>query len=201
VEGLIRATRAFEIVFGENAKDGKFLRLPLQLNKFFDVQVPEARRMCGRLSSTVRQRDNLIRWSAKQFRENVAPLSASKIIIITKDRDSTGRGRISAGEGKLELALILEETASSRGAKPASRATRPHLAWNVAILRQIYRNQCRLAPQGQLQRSLPHHVSAVVCVITKSSIREEKLMLHFISRNFRDTYIFEVSKTGLMTRI
>jgi len=43
--------------------------------------------------------------AAKHFRENVAPLTASKIIIIAKDGDSTWRGRISAGDGKLELVL------------------------------------------------------------------------------------------------
>jgi hypothetical protein len=54
----------------------------------------------------------------------VAPLSASKIIIITKDRDSTGRGRISAGDGKLELAVILEgdrELPRSEGRMPSDQ--------------------------------------------------------------------------------
>jgi hypothetical protein len=41
---------------------------------------------------------------AKRFRQNVAPLSAGQII----DGDFAGRGRISAVDGKLELAVILD---------------------------------------------------------------------------------------------
>jgi len=45
---------------------------------------------------------------AKHFRQNVAPLSAGQIIIVTNDGDFSGRGRISAVDGKLELAVILD---------------------------------------------------------------------------------------------
>ncbi len=45
---------------------------------------------------------------AKHFRQNIAPLSAGQIIIVTNDGDFSGRGRISAVNGKLELAVILD---------------------------------------------------------------------------------------------
>jgi hypothetical protein len=45
---------------------------------------------------------------AKHFRQNVAPLCAGQIIIVTNDGDFSGRGRISADDGKLELAVILD---------------------------------------------------------------------------------------------
>jgi hypothetical protein len=45
---------------------------------------------------------------AKHLREKVAPLSADKIIIITKEGDFFGRGRFSAVDGKLELEVILD---------------------------------------------------------------------------------------------
>jgi hypothetical protein len=45
---------------------------------------------------------------AKHFRWNIAPLSVGQIIIVTNDGDFSGRGRISAIDGKLELAVILD---------------------------------------------------------------------------------------------
>jgi hypothetical protein len=45
---------------------------------------------------------------AKHLRENLAPLSAGKVIIITNDADFFGRGRMCAVDGKLELAVILD---------------------------------------------------------------------------------------------
>ena len=42
LEGLIRATAAMRPYFGQNAQDGKFPHLLLQLNKALDVQVRSA---------------------------------------------------------------------------------------------------------------------------------------------------------------
>ena len=46
---------------------------------------------------------------AKHYRQKVAPLSAGQIIIVTNDGDFSGRGKISAINGELELAVILDE--------------------------------------------------------------------------------------------
>jgi hypothetical protein len=47
-----------------------------------------------------KQRTMKFEQVAKHFRQNVAPLSAGQIIIVTNDGDFSGRGRISAVDGK-----------------------------------------------------------------------------------------------------
>ena len=55
-----------------------------------------------------KQRTMKFEQAAKHFRQKVAPLGAGQIIIVTNDGDFSGRGRISAVDGKLELAVILD---------------------------------------------------------------------------------------------
>jgi len=56
MEGLLRATTAMRPYFGQNAKDGKFPHLLLQLNKALDVQVGTAEEVRAVISQ-VRHRD------------------------------------------------------------------------------------------------------------------------------------------------
>jgi len=56
LEGLIRATAAMRPYFGQNASDGKFPHLLLQLNKALDVQVRTAEEVRA-LISQIRYRD------------------------------------------------------------------------------------------------------------------------------------------------
>jgi hypothetical protein len=56
LEGLLRATAAMRPYFGENAKDGKFPHLLIQLNKALDVQVRSAEQV-REVISQARHRD------------------------------------------------------------------------------------------------------------------------------------------------
>jgi len=56
LEGLIRATAAMRPYFGQNAQNGKFPHLLLQLNKALDVQVRSAEEVRAVISQ-IRYRD------------------------------------------------------------------------------------------------------------------------------------------------